>query len=333
VVKSANIFTLSIGVLNEMSDGEVVKLRLIWRWHQVVEWLDSVPRKRSSRKRALDALGLVASVIFTVGPLGYSMLDNHPCEAWAWFTVALVSGSYSVWQLTPAARWIRLAILIGTALLFGFYGRRSIYSETQLDFFFVNPGAFSASLGPNGPPGWILIVSGENAHKPLFNSFMRMRDEEMIGVAKAEADKNVAAQLITHSYVERNYPEIDRTSPGDKILWIPENVNTQEYTFYFTYRVGDQSFQGNEDLRIVNTGPQITFANRMTVMPIFQESITVTNQAGEILMHCVDKDFPHDSRWVDGHPCFPSKGSQFAPLPRTLCKRCFGRGFVFAEPD
>jgi hypothetical protein len=296
----------------------------------IVMWLAVVPSRNTRKKHKTIALGLIATAVFALGPLGYEMLEGHPCGAWGWWIVALICAAYSFWQLTPIARWRRIVVIAVGVCVFGFYGQRSIYSETELNFFFVNPGVFSPAVGPSGSPGLIMLVNGQNTHRPIFNASVMMRDMEMIRIARIEEASNPtdAEELIKKSWYSKSYPEIDPTSPPDDIVWIPLNANTQEYEFNFTYRIAERSFQGMEEIRFVNVGKQITFANRLTATPDWQESVTVKNQSGEILMHCVDKKFPRDSRWVDGHPCFP--GAHYEPLPRSLCQRCFGRGFEFS---
>lgn len=230
--------------------------------------------------------------------------------------------------MVPLSRWVRLTILAFAVLVFCFLARQSIYANTELDFFFVNPGVYLTSTElPNGAPGWVFLVNGEHTSHPIFSADMVMQDMEMVRYAQAEEKSNPdhAATLIARSIFEKHYPEVNSVSEADKLVWTPLNVNEQEYRFSATYRIGERAYQSTEELRIVNVGEVVTFENRMNSRPVWQFDFMIKNQTGTALVHCVDKRFPHDDRWVDGPPCFP--GAKYSPFPRSLCKRCFGRGF------
>ena len=79
---------------------------------------------------------------------------------------------------------------------------------------------------------------------------------------------------------------------------------------------------------MVNIGEKFISANQSPSPKMdFQESVTIKNQAGEILMHCVEPKLPHEANWFAGPPCYP--GPNYAPFPRSLCTRCFRPGFEF----
>jgi len=322
-------FTLvAIGIVFSISQRERPRMaERNPRARPIIDWLRHHPSQQSRESHYQVALGLIAGIVLAFVPWGFGVMDSRPCLAWCFYALALLCGAISFWQITPFSRWIRMMILLFASGVFLYLARASLYSHTELDYFFVDPGAFSPAVGPGGAPGWIMLVNGQNTHKPIFNADMMMQDLEMTSVAKIESSTNPAdaSGLIKKSWYHKIYPEIDSTSLADEIIWIPFDVNAQEYMFTSTYRIGDQSFQSMEDIRIVNVGERITFANRMTARAVWQESVTVTNQIGTVLMHCIDSGFPRDEHWVDGQPCFP--GPNFKPLPRSLCARCFARGF------
>jgi hypothetical protein len=315
-------------ILNEVRDATHLRLWLIWQWRSITAWLAVVPNPKSRRKHKALAFGLIATAVFALGALGYSMLDAHPCGAWAWWTIALVCAAYSLWQLTPIPRWARIAIIVMAISVFGFYGQRSIYSETELNFFFVNPGIFL--IGGTGD--WLLSVSGQNTHKSLFHVEMVLQDVVTANAVAREPDMVRRSAMIQGDTVYKTYPEIGPTFLGDQIQWRPIDVNNQEYSVRATYRIGEKSFLSTEEIRIVNVGtrfpPPDGHIDDTAISKInWQMSVTVRNETGEVLMHCVDKNFIRDSRWRDGHPCFP--GAHYEALPRSLCQRCFGHGFEF----
>ena len=130
------------------------------------------------------------------------------------------------------------------------------------------------------------------------------------------------------SIISKHYPEIGPAFPGDHIEWAPIDVNNQEYFVQATYRIGEQTFVDTEEIKIVNVGEKFVAASSTPLPKVrFQESITIKNQAGRVLMRCIDRDFPRSSTDLDGPVCYP--GAKFAPFPRSLCARCFQRGFEF----
>jgi hypothetical protein len=44
-------------------------------------YLAKIPSPESRQKHTNIALGLIATAVFALGPLGYSMLESHPCGA------------------------------------------------------------------------------------------------------------------------------------------------------------------------------------------------------------------------------------------------------------
>jgi len=121
-------------------------------------WMAATPNNKHRKRHIQIALGLIATTVFALGPLGYTMLESHPCGAWGWWTAAFVCAAYSVWSVTPVSRWMRTAILLLAATVFAIYARQSIYARTELDFFFVNPGIFLVE--DHGL--WLFQVTGEH---------------------------------------------------------------------------------------------------------------------------------------------------------------------------
>ncbi len=301
---------------------------------RLAKWLVGVPSQESRRSHFQLVLGLVAGMVLALVPWGFGLMDSRPCLAWFFYALAFCCGAYSFWQMAALWRWVRLTILALGVGVFCFYARKTIYANTELDFFFVNPGVYLPSTEmPNGPPGWLFLVNGEHTGHPIFSADMFMQDAEMVQYARAEekSNPNEAAKLIEKSVFEKHYPEINSVSEADKLTWRPLNVNKQDYVFSATYRIGERSYQSTEELRIVNVGEEVTYENRMKSRPVWVYDFTIKNQPGTVLVHCVDKKFPHDDRWVDGPPCFP--GAKYSPFPRSLCKRCFGRGFEWSSEE
>lgn len=199
--------------------------------------------------------------------------------------------------------------------------------RNRVEFFFVNPGVFL----PQQNGDWLLLVTGENTHKPLLNVEMRLEDEVVGRAVPRESDLAKRIALIRAETIQEQYPEVDPTFSGGRILLHPLDVNNQEYSIQSTYRIGEDSYLSNEELIIVNVGKRFVGASHSDDSALkdidWQFSVTVKNQFGEILVHCVDPRFPHDSRWIAGRACFP--GMHYEPLPRSLCTRCFGWGFKF----
>jgi hypothetical protein len=100
-------------ILNEMAAYSKPEMR---KWfaeqrRSIVMWLAVVPSRNTRKKHKTIALGLIATAVFALGPLGYEMLEGHPCGAWGWWIVALICAAYSFWQLTPIARWRRIVVI------------------------------------------------------------------------------------------------------------------------------------------------------------------------------------------------------------------------------
>jgi len=313
------------GVLNEMPACTSAEMR-IWfttKLGLLLRYLGKSPSAENRKKHINIALGLIATVVFALVPLGYSMMESHPCGAWFWWTLSLLFAAYSFWSITPISRWARLIVLTTGTVAFLFYGQRSLYSGTELDFFFVNPGVFLV----RGTGEQLLLVTGENTHRPLFSAQMILQDMVTSRAVPNESDLAKRVAMIKGSMIEKDYPEIGPTFLGDQIQWRPIDVNNQEYSIQARYRIGDKAFLSTEEIRIVNIGSRFVSAGRSDSNPVWQFSVTVRNQANVVLMHCVDPRFPRDARWIAGPACFP--GAKYGPLQRSLCARCFGRGLEF----
>jgi hypothetical protein len=290
-------------------------------------YLAQIPSRDDRKKHNRIALGLIATVVFALGPLGYSLMELHPCGAWFCWVVALLCGGYSFWSIASGARWIRIAILVVATSVFAFYAHRWVYFYTELDSFFVNPGVFIVE----GSGDWLLLVTSQNTHRPLSSVHMILQDIVTAHAIPNERDPAIREAMIRGGTIEKFYPEIGPTTLTDPIRWRPIDVNNQEYSIQARYRIGERVFFSTEEIRIVNIGTKFISAERMTEAPVWQFSVTVRNQSGKILMHCVSPKFPHDARWVAGPACLP--GPNYAPLPRSLCARCFSDGFeLFASP-
>jgi hypothetical protein len=314
----AGVVLLAMGVggaiLNELP---MPNKKTIWRY------LEGVPnKKRRSERRRGALISLVATIVTGIVPLGYNVMAAHPCGAWWWWTAALGFAAYSFWSLTLITRLKRMITICIATIVFLFVARWSIYSETELDTFFVNPGIFLV----RGNGDWDLIITAELTKKPIFHADMTLRDEM---TARAIRNGKVAPQqinaMIGGGIVRKTYDEID-PGPGfvpDQIQWRPIDVNNQEYSVATRYRIGDKVLFSMEEIRIVNVGEKFSSQN-IQAKTNWQFSVTITNQSGEILMHCVGPQFPKDSRWSPGEPCHPTK---YEMLPKSLCFRCLGRGF------
>jgi len=288
-----------------------------------LRYLAESPSPDSRNRHKNIVLGIVATAVFALVPMWYQLMNSHPCGAWLSFTLALMFGAYSFWSITPVSRWARTVTLVIITSVFLVYGRQSIYSATQLDFFFVNPGVFLVQ--DRGE--WLLMVTGQNTHKSLFNVQMILQDVVTAHAIPNEPDLAKREAMIRGGTIEKTYPEIGPTFLGDNIQWRPIDVNNQEYSVQARYRIGDRAFLSTEEIRIVNVGSRFVTAQQMKEAPTWAFSVTLRNQSGAILMHCVDPTFPHDARWIAGSACFP--GAKYEPLPRSLCARCFARGFEF----
>jgi hypothetical protein len=313
-------------ILNYMPLGADKAEMRIWLAAKLDEFLRysaDIPGPKNRKRHTTLAQGLIATAVFALGALGYQLLESHPCIAWLMWTVAFLFGTYSFWEITPIYRWCRIAVLLVMASVFVYFGHQSIYSRTELNFFFVNPGVFVVQ----GNGEWLLLVTGENTRKSLFNVEMVLEDVVTARAIPGEPDLAKREGMIRGGTIIKTYPEIGPTFLGDRVLWRPIDVNDQEYSVQARYRIGERAFLSIEEIRIVNVGTRFISAAQMTVVPIWQFSVAVKNQSGEILMHCVDPGFPHDARWIAGPACFP--GAKYGPLPRPLCTRCFGRGFEF----
>ena len=94
--------------------------------------------------------------------------------------------------------------IVAALCVFGFSLKRGIYSKTELDFPFVNPGVFIVRAGGD----WLLLVTGENARKPMFSVEMRLRDMVTARAIPNEPDPARREAMITGSMIEKNYPEL-----------------------------------------------------------------------------------------------------------------------------
>ncbi len=103
----------------------------------ISKYLAEYPDPENQQRHLTLWLGLVATAVFTFAPLGWQMMDSHPCGAWLSFSLALLCGGYTFWALTLLRRIFRITILIFIVLVFGFYARQSIYKNTELDFFVI----------------------------------------------------------------------------------------------------------------------------------------------------------------------------------------------------
>jgi hypothetical protein len=295
-------------------------------WDEMRWYLAEIPDHRKRKQHSDVWLGFVVAFVLTLGPWGSSLIDSHPCITWFCWTLALVFGGYSFWSIAPIYRWARILILIVVTSTFLFYTRQSLNSETELSFFFVDLGIFLVE----GTGEWLLLVTGENAHKPLLNVQMVLEDVVTSRAVSKEPDMAKRAAMIRGGTIQKDYAEINSTFLGDQIRWRPIDVNNQEYSIQARYRIGDKAYLSNEELRIANVGTRFVSVPQ-TAVPVWTLSMTVRNQSGTILMHCIDPQFPHDSRWIAGPACFP--GPHYGPLPRSLCSRCFSRGFEFYLND
>jgi hypothetical protein len=310
-------------ILNELPLNTKPEIR---KWLRVFsEYLAATPTQESRESHLRVALGLIAGIVLAFVPWGFGVMDSRPCLAWCFYTLALVCGAYSFWQMTPISRWARSAILIAAVGIFSYYARQSVYAGTELDFFFVNPGVFIVA---DETGDWLLLVTGENTHKPLFNIQMILQDMVASRAIPNEPDGAKRVAMIRGSTIEKDYAEIGPTYLGDRIQWRPIDVNNQEYSIQARYRIGDKAFLSTEEIRIVNVGTRFESAALTDTRDVmWQFSVTVRNQSGDILMHCADPKFPHDAKWLAGPSCFP--GAKYGPLPRSVCVRCFGHGFEY----
>lgn len=271
----------------------------------------------------------VLTVIFALLPWGTSILDAHPCSAWACWGLATCSALFAIWTSLRIINGLKLVLSIGLLAGMAFEGNHSIKQKTQLDMFFVNPGAFLAS-GPDGKPAeWVFKATGEYTRTTLYHVQMLLQDEVTSNAIQAEKNDEKRLAMISSNSGSYSimYPEVDTVFFSNPIIWKPSDINDQEYTIQAYYRVKDKQFYSNENIRIINVGTPVTIQDQSPKGLRWQFSVTVTNQVGETLMHCVDRQFPKDRRWIAGPVCFP--GANYSPLPRSLCARCFGRGFEF----
>ena len=308
------------GTLNEFPFH--YKAKMAGRRRQLSAYLLEIPSRESREAYRQRVLGLILGFLLAVVPWASGMMDSHPCWAWGFYAMALACAAYSFWQMAPIARWSRILLLLIAASVFIVCARRSIYTHTELDFAFVHPGVFLVQRTGE----WLLIVSGQNVHHPIFNIDLDLQDMVTARAIPNEPDLNRRVAMIQGSTIHKHYDEIGPTFPGDKVIWLPIDVNNQEYEMRATFRIGSTTYSDNETIRIVNVGERFVSANQTPNAKVdWQESITIKNQFGEILMHCVDQRFPRDTGWIDGPVCYP--GAKFNPLPRSLCTRCFKRGF------
>jgi len=286
------------------------------------------PAARTWNVRRRRQIGTILAVVLSLVPLGQNMLDQHPCVAWCCWGVSALAIAYVIWLNGILNPWIRLAALatccaalVGLAWL----AWKSIYTHTELSFFFVDPGVFIVERTGE----WLLIVSGENTRKPLLGVEMYLADEVTAAAVPNEPDQAKRLAMIRGSRIQKEYSEIDSYFGGDRILWRPIDVNDQHYSVQARYRIGDTPFLNTEDIRIVNVGPRFISSQQQTDTPVWQFAVTVRNQAGVILMRCVDSRLRNSDKTVTPAipTCFP--GANYKPLPRPLCARCFGRGFEF----
>ena len=287
------------------------------------QYLAEKPSLKNRQRHVKVALGLIATVVLALGPLGYTMLEGRPCWAWSWWVLSFIFSAYSFWSIVPLPRWVRLVTLLAALSIFGYYGRQSLIAHTGLDFPFLSPGVLSTQ----GTGTWHFIVTSQNTHRPLFSVDMLVEDRATARAMSNESNTDKRRVLAQRLVFRWHALEISSASWGEGIDWQPLDVNDQEYSDRITYRIGDNDYFATEEIRIVNIGERFVSDQLPTPKIDFQLSVTLKNQAGEILMHCVDPRLPHDANWIPGHPCFP--GANYAPFPRSLCTRCFGRGFEF----
>jgi hypothetical protein len=253
------------------------------------------------------------------------MLESHPCGAWFLLSSTLLLAAHSLWSLIRLSRWIKSIILSVLGAVFVFYARQEVRAHTELDFLFVEPGIFIVEEHGD----WMLLVSGRNTRVPLSNVQIVIQDVVTTNAIRNEPDPDKRAAMVRGGIIERNFPEVGPTFMGGEIGWRPIDVNNQEYNIQARYRIGDKPLLDVEEIRIVNVGERFVTAQEMHHAPIWQFSVTVKNQSGQTLMHCVDPKFPRDARWTPGVTCFP--GPNYGPLPRSICKRCLGWGFEFRK--
>lgn len=126
--------------------------------------------------------------------------------------------------------------------------------------------------------------------------------------------------------LQKIYPEVGPTFTGDRIIWTPLDVNNQDYIIQFRYRIGDDSFLTNEEIRIINTGPRFVSPDKMAKPPAFQFSVIATTEMNkQTLMRCADPVLRRKGEPRVVPTCFP--GANYKPLPMSLCSRCFSNGF------
>ena len=282
-----------------------------------------------SRKtsRHPNIVAWLPTALLALLPWGTSMLGTHPCFAWTCWIAAWGCAAYAGWRTLRIYNWMKLlAIVLGSAGV-GAIGAHSLFSHTELSFPFVNPGVFLVQ--DHGQ--WLLLVTGEDTHVPLFNVDMFLEDANMDRAAIKEPDMTKRTMLIRGSMLQKVYPEIGPTFTGDKIMWTPIDVNDQDYVIQFRYRIGDGSFLTNEEIKIVNTGIRFVTPDQMAKPPSFQMSVTATTEMNkQTLMRCADPALrtKGDTRRVK--TCFP--GANYRPFARSLCARCFSEGFqVFQQ--
>jgi hypothetical protein len=269
------------------------------------------------------------TILFALLPFGWSMLASHPCFAWAFWALAGVSGLYAMWRTIRITNAIKLLLSLFVVSGVAIGSHYSLVKQTQLDMFFVHPGAWLIT-GPDGKSSeWMFKATGRYTRITLYHVQMFFQDAVALRAIQAEKDEQKRLAMITSGAGTYSilYHEVDTVFFSDPIIWKPYDINNQEYNIQAYYRAGDKQYFSEENIRIINVGPRITSQDISPKGVDWRDSITVKNQVGDILMHCVDRRFPKDHTWVDGPICYP--GADFSPLPRSLCSMCFGRGFEF----
>jgi hypothetical protein len=166
------------------------------------------------------------------------MLSTHPCFAWTCWLLAGGSACYVTWTTFTIPNWAKLLLItVGTGGI-GVFGTKSVYARTELDFPFVHPGVFLVQSTGD----WVLPVTGQNTHLPLFNVQLTVQDLATLRTMPLEPDISKRGAIVQRSDIQRDYPEIGPTFLGDRIFFHPADVNDQEYGIQARYRIGNDAY-------------------------------------------------------------------------------------------
>lgn len=154
--------------------------------YALTQWLSVCLAFLAVRKASKDShiWAWLPTVVLALVPWGTSMLNVHPCFAWACWISAFGCAAYAGWRTFSVHNWLKFLTILLCGAVVGIVGARSLYRHTELSFPFVNPGVFLVQ----GYGQWVLMVTGENTHVPLFNVDMLLQDAGMAHSAQQESD-------------------------------------------------------------------------------------------------------------------------------------------------